>query len=115
MIWPSTLPQKFFQLSFKERFVSGVVKTGTDMGPGKRRRRFTAVPRFLSGNMVMSLTQYQTFESFYYNATMAGAEEFEWIHPLTDATIFCVFDGEVSAADQETGDVSVTFTVKVLP
>nr|BDD43790.1 hypothetical protein 10 [Spirochaetaceae bacterium] len=115
MTWPASLPQKFDQGTFSERMPSGVVKAKTDIGPGKRRRRFTAVPRYLSGSMTLTPSQVSTFDTFYYTSTKAGADEFTWAHPLTENAINCVFDGEISRVDDEAGDVVVTFTVEVLP
>lgn len=115
MTWPTNLPLKFDQGTYEERWPSGVVKTKTSIGPGKRRRRFTAVPRYLTGSMTLTPDEAAILESFWYSLTQGGADEFTWEHPRTGAEILCEFEGEIMSTDTEAGDILVTFTVKVLP
>jgi hypothetical protein len=115
MTWPSSLPAKYDQGTFEERWPTGTVRTQTSIGPGKLRRRFTAIPFFMSGSMTLTASQAVDFSTFFYTMTQSGAEPFTWAHPRTGAAIQCEFADEIMLTDTEGGDVLATFSVKVLP
>lgn len=63
--WPGTLPTLFQLTGFKETEVDNLIRTQTDKGPPKVRRRGSDAPRKISGNMILNGTQYSTFRSYY--------------------------------------------------
>lgn len=113
--WPSSLPQKFDADTYTERRPPNTVRTKTDIGPGKTRRRFTAVSSFLSGSMTLTQSQATTFEDFFDTVTQGGSDPFSWTHPRTGVAITAQFHGEYQMEDTEGGDVLTAFSVEVLP
>jgi hypothetical protein len=61
------------------------VETNTDIGPKIRRRRFTAVPEFLTPpEWVFKEIEYLELMTFYRNVLKGGSETFMWASPLSD-------------------------------
>jgi len=81
--WPSTLPQCFESQSFGETTVKRYIETELDVGPQKRRARFTRDLDELRGSMMMTQSQYLTFKSFYQNTLIGGVKSFYFDHPIT--------------------------------
>jgi hypothetical protein len=69
--WPDTLPQHLLVDGNHEAMGDGRLKSQTDTGPGKMRRRSSAIARPLSGGMMMTSAQLAILESFV-NDTVAG-------------------------------------------
>lgn len=80
--YPSTLPQYVNQAGFSHSPENPVISTDTDIGPKKRRLRYTAVPEYFSGTLRLTEEQYAIFRTFWKDTLVYGALEFNWVHPL---------------------------------
>jgi hypothetical protein len=86
LAWPTTLPQ-VPQKGFTESVGINVIRSATDAGPAKQRRR-AARPNELNVNFLMTTAQTQKLEDFIKNlptdATtpgIAGTNRFTFPHP----------------------------------
>lgn len=84
--WPASLPQ-YFQIGMTDTRQSGFLRSATDTGPYKQRKRFTAVARFIGGSMIITAAQRTTFETFYVTTTNQGADAFDFLDPHGFATV----------------------------
>jgi hypothetical protein len=85
-IWPGTLPQ-YFEVGVQDTRQQGFIRSQTETGPYKQRKRFTATSRFLSGTMLLTGTQRATFETFYKTTLSEGTDEFDFIDPADFSTV----------------------------
>jgi hypothetical protein len=76
--WPSTLPQ-VPQKGFQETVGINVVRSPTDAGPAKQRRRASR-PNEMTLSFIMTTAQTQTLESFIKD-TINGISRFQFPHP----------------------------------
>ena len=88
--WPLSLPQQLLQRGYRESLVDNVIRTSVDAGPEKRRQRFTATVRPLSGGMIMSSAQLDTLMTFYNDDIASGALAFDFAAPRDQATMLSV-------------------------
>ncbi|MGH9887419.1 MAG: hypothetical protein ACREBE_17955 [bacterium] len=86
--FPLSLPQ-IAEVSYDQ--LDGRVTFQTDIGPAKTRRRYTAVPKLLSGKFVLTAQQAIEFNSFYDVTLAGGTLTFNWEDPLTDAPVEMFF------------------------
>jgi hypothetical protein len=84
--WPATLPQ-VPQKGFTESVGINVIRSATDAGPAKQRRRASR-PNELSVNFLMTTAQTQKLEDFIKNLPtntttpgIAGVNRFTFPHP----------------------------------
>src|SRR5689334_807629 len=110
--WPGTLPTKPQRNSFRYGAVSNVISFGTDVGPGKVRRRSTARIKKATGAFWMTEAQLATFQSFFEVDLKDGALAFDWPDPITAVTASWRFDPgsayEVSPVGPDTWQVNFT-------
>jgi hypothetical protein len=85
-IWPTAngFPQSP-QKGFSESIGVNVVRTQTDMGPAKQRRR-SKRPSTMDVSFIMTTTQTQTLEAFI-NDDLKGVNRFKFTHPRLYTTI----------------------------
>jgi hypothetical protein len=83
-VWPATLPTAFPRGDLSTGLGDGRLRSQTDAGVAKLRRRFSYVPYPLSGSMVMTLAQLATFRSFVETDLQGGILPFEF--PAQDGT-----------------------------
>ncbi|MBK8211713.1 MAG: hypothetical protein IPK78_18940 [Rhodospirillales bacterium] len=81
--WPASLPQKPLMQGFRETAVNLVVRSQTDVGPAKARRRATAGPTTFEMSFRLTSTQLATFRTFVRTDIQDGAGPFTWAHPVT--------------------------------
>lgn len=94
-VWPLGLPQYLSPNSYSERTASGTAITQMDAGPPKFRNRYTAVPTFISGTMLLSSAQVTILKDDFYRDTLSnGSLRFTWVHPRTQAAATMSFLGE---------------------
>lgn len=79
--WPVTLPQELLQRGYSQSAADLLIKSGTDAGPGKVRRRATAGVEPVTGNLVLTEAEVVILWTFFYNDLMAGALRFSWLEP----------------------------------
>jgi hypothetical protein len=87
ILWPGILPQQLLISGYGEQFADQVLRTQMDAGPAKARRRFTAAPRPISGEIVVTPAQLVFFRAWYYNVLMGGALRFGWVDPFSDTEL----------------------------
>lgn len=81
--WPSNLPQFSLREGYEEGFGAAVVRSATDTGIPKRRRRFTAVPSTLTEVIEVTSAELDIFITFYETTLAFGALSFTKDHPRT--------------------------------
>jgi hypothetical protein len=113
-LWPVTLPQIFEQSGYKETLPDMMIRTKMDTGPAKVRKRFTAAPYSMSGNMRMTKAQTDDLDTFYLTTTNGGADAFTFIHPRKGTTLSCRFMGAPGYISLE-HDFNVSLSFEVLP
>jgi hypothetical protein len=75
-LWPLTLPQSFLVEGFTQEATDNVIRSATESGPSKARRRYTAAVEPFTGKMIMTIAQYTIFRNFYRNDIQDGALPF---------------------------------------
>lgn len=96
--WPGTLPQDVSRDGYAETKDDGVLRTSTDIGPQKRRKRTNAVVTNLSVAWVMTSAQLATLESFFQTTLQSGSLAFDFTHPRLGGVVSAVFAGPYSIA-----------------
>lgn len=90
-VWPTTLPQ--CPLRSKTRSPkSNVIAFGTEVGPGKLRRRSTARGQLMSMKFRITTAQVAIFENFFQDSLSDGALSYTWPDPVTGASASWRFD-----------------------
>jgi hypothetical protein len=84
-VWPVSLPQKPLKAGFRETPPNLVVRSQTDVGPAKARRRATAGMTSFDMQFRLSAAQLATLRTFYNFDLQGGALAFTWTHPVTNA------------------------------
>lgn len=85
--WPASLPATPLRIGFKETPPDLVIRSQTDLGPAKVRRRATAGVTRLDMAMLMTSTQLATFKTFMTADLSDRAVSFTHTHPITGAAI----------------------------
>jgi hypothetical protein len=78
LTWPVTLPQ-VPQKGFQESIGVNVIRTATDAGPAKQRRRARR-PSTFDLSFILTTDQTQTLETFI-NESLFGVKRFNFPHP----------------------------------
>ena len=81
--WPLSLPQ-VPQRGYSEQGGVNIIRTQTDTGPAKQRRRASASHK-LSVSFLMTTAQVATFEDFVHNS-IKGVSRFYFTHPRLQTT-----------------------------
>jgi hypothetical protein len=85
-IWPASLPQKPLIGGFRETPPNLVVRSQTDTGAAKARRRATAGVTNFEMQFRLTGAQLATLRTFYATDLQAGALPFTWTHPISGAS-----------------------------
>lgn len=91
--WPVSLPQYINVSGFGESIGETVIRTEVDVGPVKKRRRFTRSVDRLSCSIDITKDQRADFLVFYKTTTDAGVLRFEMNHPITGVLTEFTFAG----------------------
>ena len=102
LIWPVTLPQ-VPQKGFTESIGINIIRSATDSGPAKQRRRASR-PNELNLSFIMTTAQTQTLESFIKD-DLNGVSRFQFNHPRLNTLI------DVRIVPQSSGEF---FTVQYI-
>lgn len=92
--WPGGLPQQLEMDEFQETLPAASVESQMDVGPPKKRRRFTAAPTPITGRQLLTKAQVATLDTFYRSTVSFGSLSFDWTHPRTGAAATLRFKGE---------------------
>lgn len=119
-IWPGTLPQ-YFEIGVQDTRQQGFIRSQTETGPYKQRKRFTATSRFLNGTMLLTGSQRATFETFYKTTLSEGTDEFDFIDPSGFSTVSARFTAPPVLSAVAGGDTAtaaqwrIQLALEVLP
>jgi hypothetical protein len=114
IVWPATLPQTVDSDKYEERIQDNRLRTDMDMGPPKMRPRFSAVIETFTFEMDLTRTEASDFITFYKTTTKFGTEEFQWVHPRTEAIVMMRFSTPYTIRRVE-HFVRVQFNLEILP
>lgn len=115
VVWPGDLPQLPLY-GAKERLPQNTIRSQTDAGIDKVRRRFTSAVKGWSGMLIMTLDQMDLFEDFYRDTLQDGALSFQYFHSRTNELITVRFKEEPPEAEYFTyGYVSLDLNLEILP
>lgn len=119
-VWPAGLPQAPQLRSLREQPADLTVRTAMAVGPAKVRRRQTAGVRIFACELLLTRTQVETLDDFFYETIAAGALPFTWVHHRTGQTVDYRFTGPpeyVPLAPRQAGSEMwrTTFTLEALP
>ena len=115
-VWPLGLPQAPDTDGFTETPPNNLLRTQMDVGPAKVRRRFTAGVRGFSMQMVLTRTEVDTLESFFYQTLVGGSLVFDWVNPRTEtATTFRFTAPPTYSPDEDGQSVVVSMQLEELP
>lgn len=90
--WPATLPQEMLKDGYARSAGDNVIRSSMDAGPGKARRRFTAVAKPMVGSVLLTDAQLAIFKGFYADDLLDGSLRFDWVDQDDQATaIECRF------------------------
>lgn len=114
--WPDTLPQCFV-VGFSEGLADGRLAYKPDAGPAIMRRRSSAAPRSLSGQLKLTRAQIATLKTFVDDTLIGGSLPFNFKDPTSQATVLVRFpDGSLPNWQQITGGVfRVNLELEILP
>lgn len=84
--WPSTLQQFLNDTNFQLRFGETAIRTETETGKTKIRRRFTKPVNSISASMILNKDVYTDFYDFYFTTINGGVDPFEFDDPITGVT-----------------------------
>lgn len=117
--WPSSLPQYVLEEGYSRNLRSNVIRTNNSLGEAKVRRRNTKIIYDLNVSMVMSTTQFSTFETFFQNTIGLGALSFNFPKPENPSTtieVRIVTEQQAYSVTPETGTgyFIVGFTMETL-
>lgn len=114
--WPAELPQKFLAEGYSRAAANNLLRSSADIGPGKTRRRSSAGPQPLSGNLSMKSAQLETFKAFFKNDLKDGALRFNWIDPDDGVTpVEMRFTREPSWVKSSVSRWVVSMQLEILP
>lgn len=74
--WPATLPQNAERPGYQSGTGDGRIRSQTDSGIAKLRRRFSAVPRPLQLQLTMTWTELDAFKTFVASDLVGGTLPF---------------------------------------
>lgn len=115
--WPVTLPQCFI-LGYSDGLADGVLEVQPDTGPPIARRRSSAMPRQLGGQMRMTRAQILIMKTFCDDTLDGGVLPFNFPDPTdTGETLLVRFAKGSLPAWQQTaaGIYRVNISLLVLP
>lgn len=113
-VWPLTLPDPLLN-TLNETLPKNIIKTQTDKGPAKVRRRSTANSYPISFQMKLSPAQLVTLKTFFNVTTFSGAVSFTFTHPKTNEVLEARFTEEPNWTDVEGIRDAVSISLEILP
>lgn len=113
--WPPNVPDEFQRQGFSESFSDNVLRSGTDSGPPKRRRRSTQPERLLNGTIRMNGSELSEFKAWYLSQIASGARAFEFPDPThaSRATVTVAFTSPPSWGNIGGDEYEVELAIQV--
>lgn len=84
--WPTSLNLRQKISGYSEDLPQQVLRTDTDQGPKKTRRRFTSAPRNITFSITGTSTDADVLDTFYIDTINGGAASFTMVNPRTGST-----------------------------
>jgi|DEB0MinimDraft_6_1074348.scaffolds.fasta_scaffold02869_2 hypothetical protein len=94
--FPASLQQKFNQAGFQLTFGDSAIETPNEVGPPKKRQRYTKEFDDLRGTIELERTDYADFETFFKTTLAGGTLTFNYDHPISGVTGEYQFKGRPS-------------------
>ena len=114
--WPINLPQRIARDGFREVPKSQVIRSETDSGAPKQRRRFSATITTFSVVINLTDTEVTTFETFFETQLLGGSMSFDWVHPRTqNPAVVRIVGGAYTLVNLGGTLYQVSFSMEVLP
>lgn len=115
--WTTTILPQVPRLSdYSETMPNLVIRTQTEIGPAKVRKRFTSAERPFKLSMILTSSQATAFDAFFVDTCDGGATQFTWVHPRTQSTgANCRFVGQPTFTAVDGGYYQVDFEMEILP
>jgi hypothetical protein len=116
-VWPVTLPQSVSWQGYARRIQDTRIRTTVESGPPKVRSRFRArVDQQDIPVVYFTKAQWVLLDTFYTTTLAQGVLPFDWIDPITGATVSFRFVkppqfGQMLGPDT----IPVTLQLEVLP
>lgn len=82
-VWPPALQDYVNEESFGIQTGSTVLVSDMDVGPPKKRRRFTRSVDKFEVTITIDAADYLTMYNFFDSTLNGGVEQFEFNHPIT--------------------------------
>lgn len=112
--WPIELPSALIN-TYNEGVQNNILRSQTDKGPAKLRRRTTANVYNMSFMMTLTPAQVDILEDFYYDDIFSGALQFDFVHPRTGITVQARFVEPYSLQDIDGLYYKVGISLEILP
>ena len=84
--FPITLQDKLNSGSFSYNLGETKIRSETEIGPAKMRRRVTRAIDTLSASIDLEFDDWQTLKDFHDTTLDGGVNTFEYVHPFTQVT-----------------------------
>jgi hypothetical protein len=75
-VWPEELPQRVLRAGYSETFRDGLLRSRSDSGVGKVRRRYSSAALPVAATISLFFSQKARLERFWYEETGNGALPF---------------------------------------
>lgn len=112
-VWPSEMGQWMRAPGFSTKPRDGRLRTPTDSGPGKSRRRFSSAVKPVSGVLRCSLSQLARLEQFWDEDTQGGTLPFAFPDQVYNDAVLLNDDGSpLTTEDDEVLGIEGWWLVK---
>lgn len=115
--WPLTVPESPLVDAFGRSPKPNVISFGTEVGPGKVRRRSTARTKVVTARFIFTTAELADFEAFFEDDLEDGALAFDWSDPVDDVTKSFRFEpgGAYTVSALSIGLWNVSANLQLLP
>lgn len=114
-VWPPSLPQSPEGTGYHEQPPYHLIDTPVEVGPAKRRPRYTAGIRSFAVSLVLTAAEVAVLETFYRDTVLGGTDPFDWVHPRTQAPATLRFTEEPDCQAIGPSTYRVTVQLEIIP
>lgn len=86
-----------------------------DAGPAFQRVRYSAVPKPITGTLVLSASLVGTLDTFFHTTLNEGADEFDWYHPRTGVSVSMRFTSPPQYVPHSDDLWTVSLSLEIMP
>lgn len=112
--WPAGIPSCLIGLAAPV-WADGRLRSQTDTGPSKMRRRSSAMAGPMTGSLVMTYYQMQLLQDFVRTTTAGGSLPFSYPSPIGGPDMLVRFGESLPAWQRYGHKVSVEIQLEILP